>query len=910
MFRLVAAYMLGAFTFWPPIGLAVYFGLRAFGKRKQRKRLEELKELKELKELRDAKDGKNGKTRKDRFSSRFTKQVIPELDRTSRIEAACYVRVSSRFAGLKRRPGGAKFADKKVETREALEEASKSKDSRDSKDPKEPLEPLEALETLEPLNKLVEATEIPLQVAKKVITRAGGDLLDVQKFERYWAVVRGGQLQLFTQMGDAKPAKVVKIPENLVVIWPQGLKEHQLFRPQYPITFIDRQDSQSVASLEKHNIARDPRNTPAPGDALYIYVDSPMEKEDMYFALIRESQYQCPKDAAQNCNPAVCARPLRAKKSENQILMNSVWNEEIPEYTQWFNALIGRLFLGLKDSDLVMQYIAAKFTEKFDAISESSDLVGDIEILEISTGCAAPIVTDMALRELTPEGHLTVSAGVAYSGKFKVHLATKIKLAAVSTVTVAEIPVELAATLKSFSGTVLIIIKPPPSERIWYSFETMPDIDLDIEPVIYDTPISLSMVTNFLKSKIVNSVRDYMVYPHMEDYAFYSTANQFYRGGIWRTPDKQLSEYCDQVRTLKQREDEELAATELEIEKNLGNTENPGNPGNPENPENPENLRTASSSLKKIQESAHSRSNSAHKSSELGSAFGAHLSGSDVDKAVSTMSNVAASEVSTVRKIGSWVRKYTLSELPLPVFNRDPKSPVSPVSHGNPVSPKSPKSSKTPNSPVDSRVRRDSESETVSLTHYPLRSDSTTQVSTATVEASPGKESFTSATEKIPEEEFSDASSVSKVDTSDTFSVVSDKSANPRSSSFSSAVNSQDLIDFNPKDSKNSKDSKDSKNIKPVSRSIEMPKPGPKLNIGTSHPQPRTATSSASALGELSVSPPRISKSDLGAQISESMSIRSNKSGQSAVSVDSKNPPRNRKYVSLKNVDPDNYVNK
>ena len=133
MFRLVAAYMLGAFTFWPPIGLAVYFGLRAFGKRKQRKRLEELKELKEL---RDAKDGKNGKTRKDRISSRFTKQVIPELDRTSRIEAACYVRVSSRFAGLKRRPGGAKFADKKVETREALEEASKSKDSRDSKDPK------------------------------------------------------------------------------------------------------------------------------------------------------------------------------------------------------------------------------------------------------------------------------------------------------------------------------------------------------------------------------------------------------------------------------------------------------------------------------------------------------------------------------------------------------------------------------------------------------------------------------------------------------------------------------------------------------------------------------------------------------------------------------------------------------
>lgn len=549
MFRqFVTAYFLGAITFWPLFGLSVYVTVKLF--RPFRLDATDNDETKDSEGEKDLSAPTLNQLPLQNMARFDPLGKLGALDLESDIEASCWIRLSPSFIAL-----------------------SESYDNAEAQPPK-PAKP-QSYTAKTSLQKFMSSngffsnsansnaagkpnTGASLSPSKSALSSAGSVMTaetsrssasstnidsmrpkSIAKCPKYWAVVRGAQLQLFEDKTERKLLDLFALSQFVVSLWPQNLQEYELFYRRYPIVLLSRTDPEGLVSLDMYP------GLP-PRDAAYFYVENPVEKEDIYFALIEASKMA----GAQNFDkdglslslgprdPDIMAQPVRVKKAEAQLLQSTIWNSDLPIDTQWLNALLGRIFLSLKDSKLAEDYLTRKFSTKLKPISDSSNIIGDIIVKQINSGSSAPHFSNIKLRELSPDGNLVLSAAISYSGGFRVNLATSVKLAAVTSLTTVEIPVELAATLRQLKGDIILRIKPAPSERIWYSFESMPEVDLHIEPAVYDTHISLSMVTKFIRSKILDSLRESLVMPYMDDLCFYDTTSCFYRGGIWEPPNK------------------------------------------------------------------------------------------------------------------------------------------------------------------------------------------------------------------------------------------------------------------------------------------------------------------------------------------------------------------------------------
>lgn len=100
--------------------------------------------------------------------------------------------------------------------------------------------------------------------------------------------------------------------------------------------------------------------------------------------------------------------------------------------------------------------------------------------------------------------------------------------------------------MKRIEGPVVIHIKPPPTNRIWYSFQTEPLIDIDVEPIVSTRQFAYNMVTNMIKSKFKESIKESIVLPFMDDFVFYKTTEEIYRGGIWKQAETEPEGSIDQ----------------------------------------------------------------------------------------------------------------------------------------------------------------------------------------------------------------------------------------------------------------------------------------------------------------------------------------------------------------------------
>lgn len=160
-------------------------------------------------------------------------------------------------------------------------------------------------------------------------------------------------------------------------------------------------------------------------------------------------------------------------------------------------------------------------------------------------GNSAPIFTNPKLRELTIDGDLTIETDVKYTGGFK------LEIAAVAIVDLGQrfkprkINILLAGICKKLEGHLLVRVKPPPSNRIWISFETMPKLDLSIEPIVSSRQITYNFILRAIESKIREVVADTLVVPNWDDIPFSDTLLQPTRGGIWLEPRTSISSSRD-----------------------------------------------------------------------------------------------------------------------------------------------------------------------------------------------------------------------------------------------------------------------------------------------------------------------------------------------------------------------------
>lgn len=547
--QIVAAYLWGAITFWPLFGLSVFLAFRFL------KQFRSTATYPDGKEDSDGDEDPKGATPNPlplQYLARFDPTgKFGALDLESGIQTSCWVRLSPNFIALsefydnadvqspksaKSQPCTAKTSLQKfMNSSSFFSNLNSSNFATKNSDKSLAFSPSRyAISSAGSVN----TTDTTRSSASSANTDSFRPK-SISKCPKYWAVVRGAQLQLFEDKTERKLLDLFALPQFVVSLWPQTLQEYELFYRKYPIVLLSRTDPEGLISLDMYP------GLP-PRDAAYFYVENSVEKEDIYFALIEASKI-AKSQALDNDglslslgprDPDIMAQPVRVNKAEAQLLQSTIWNSNLPIDTQWLNALLGRMFLSLKDTKLAEDYLARKFSTKLKPISDSSNIIGEIIVKEINSGSSAPYFSNIKLKELTPEGNLVLSAAISYSGGFKVNLGTTVKLSAVTSLTTVEIPIELAATLRQLKGDLIVRVKPAPSERIWYSFESMPEVDLQIEPTVYDTHISLSMVTKFIRSKILDSLRESLVMPYMDDLCFYDTTSSFYRGGIWESPGK------------------------------------------------------------------------------------------------------------------------------------------------------------------------------------------------------------------------------------------------------------------------------------------------------------------------------------------------------------------------------------
>jgi len=257
----------------------------------------------------------------------------------------------------------------------------------------------------------------------------------------------------------------------------------------------------------------------------YLFSDNCSEKEDFYFAIL-QNQEQIP--GAPDSPP----RPLQFDVKHIITLVQQLHSSEEHLQTRWVNGLIGRLFLAIYKTPEIEEFIRRKITKKISRVKKPAFL-SDIVLQKIDLGEGAPYITNPRLKDLTIDGDCYCEADFKYHGNFRLEIAATARIELGSRFKAREVNLVLAVVVKRLEGRALVRFKPPPSNRIWVSFETMPDMDMTIEPIVSSRQITYNIILRAIESRIREVIAETVVLPQWDDCPFTDTTRQLFRGGIW-----------------------------------------------------------------------------------------------------------------------------------------------------------------------------------------------------------------------------------------------------------------------------------------------------------------------------------------------------------------------------------------
>ena len=257
----------------------------------------------------------------------------------------------------------------------------------------------------------------------------------------------------------------------------------------------------------------------------YLFSENCSDKEDFYFALLQNQERK--PDAAGN--PPL---PLQYDIKHIISLVQRLHSSEEHLQTRWINGLIGRLFLSLYKTKGLEQFIRTKITKKIARVKTPAFLK-DIVPHKIDMGHGAPYITSPRLKDLTVDGTCAVEADVRYTSNFRIEVAATARIELGSRFKAREVDLLLAVVLKKVEGHATLRFKPPPSNRLWFCFETMPKVEMSIEPIVSSRQITYNIILRAIESRIREVIAETFVLPHWDDIPFTDTMGQPFRGGIW-----------------------------------------------------------------------------------------------------------------------------------------------------------------------------------------------------------------------------------------------------------------------------------------------------------------------------------------------------------------------------------------
>lgn len=302
------------------------------------------------------------------------------------------------------------------------------------------------------------------------------------KLVKYFAVLRHGNLFLYNDSDQKDVKHVIVIANHLVTIWPPHLPDGELFAKRHSICLVKLPSSGVNSDFQLAELLSDPSNPPK--DSFHLYSDIVSEKEDFYFALIRASKkhsvHASLVDSASRSslfNPIYMAHPIHYKRAEMMDLIQTLHSTDANIQTRWFNALLGRMFLGFKDTTSFEDFFRTRLVAKLSR-SKRPSFLSEIQVTKVSAGESIPYFTNPRLVELTPEGKVTVDVDLSYSGNFAIEVATNALINLGSRFKTREVPISLSIKLQRVEGKLVFKMKPPPSNRLWYSFAASPKVCL------------------------------------------------------------------------------------------------------------------------------------------------------------------------------------------------------------------------------------------------------------------------------------------------------------------------------------------------------------------------------------------------------------------------------------------------
>ncbi|KAF2489019.1 hypothetical protein BU16DRAFT_567978 [Lophium mytilinum] len=339
----------------------------------------------------------------------------------------------------------------------------------------------------------------------------------------FFVVLRHGHLMLYDDSEQLDVRHVISLAYHDVDVFAGGEKipEGELW--------IKR----NCIRLTRRRVVGDITDEAKP---FFLFSDNCSEKEDFYHAMLQNQERN-------RTSPQNPPRPLLFETSDIVKLVQQLHANEENLQTRWINALIGRLFLAMYKTAEIEEFIRMKITKKIARVPKPA-FINSLKLQKIDMGDLPPFITNPKLKELTVDGDLTIEADVKYKGSFRLEIAAVARIELGSRFKPREVNLVLAGLLKKLEGHILIRVKPPPSNRLWISFETIPKMDISIEPIISSRQITYGVVLRAIESRIRETIAETLVLPNWDDIPFHDTMLQRFRGGIW-ADDSRLRPFGD-----------------------------------------------------------------------------------------------------------------------------------------------------------------------------------------------------------------------------------------------------------------------------------------------------------------------------------------------------------------------------
>ncbi|TIA85104.1 hypothetical protein E3P99_04075 [Wallemia hederae] len=373
----------------------------------------------------------------------------------------------------------------------------------------------------------------------------------------FWAVLKSRTLYIYQDESCDDIVIALNLESISVDIHPQGLLDAELFTKRTAIKLqidtsqgVPNDDKTSDKDKESNSDMEDVLDVTNKSKPFFVHALNLVDMEDWFheFNLAsdpRSNPYSEPQ-------PAFIIEDMRR-------LVSNIDNDPDPIPTRWLNALLGRYFFAIYRTQWLEDWIIGRIMKKLKVVKRPKFL-SNIMVTEATLGDMPPSFSKPVLKELTKEGDASVEVHVSFKGCVKITLTATASINLGNRLKSYSVDLVLAVILRSLEGNMIIKMKRPPTNRIWYGFTTMPEMELDVEPVVEDRKVKWNMVLSTIKDKLREMIQEGLVMPSMDDIAFFDTSNEIHRGGIYSETAKTEGNKLPQNRpeSIKQRDQEIL----------------------------------------------------------------------------------------------------------------------------------------------------------------------------------------------------------------------------------------------------------------------------------------------------------------------------------------------------------------